>query len=122
MRISIPSLAVLMLLAGCAAHAPKAPPLAYCINSSITQDGKTVGAPMIQAIPGKTASIIVDGTTPFSMLLTATPEGDNRVRLVADITTNGGHLAPTLVVREGKKASVSNDIITWAVTTSRCDG
>ena len=123
MRASILSFATLATLAGCVAHQPTATTaLTYCIQSNITQNGKVVGAPTIQAVAGKTASIIVDGTTPFSMLITATPEAEDRVRLAADITTNGGHIAPTLVVQEGKQATVSNDTVSWAVTTSRCDG
>ena len=123
MHLSIFSLAALLLLGGCAtSESNTAKPVTYCINSSITQNGKTVGAPVIQAMAGQTASIIVDGTTPFSMLVTATPETGGRIRLVADISTNGGHIAPTMVVREGKAATISNENLTWTATTTRCEG
>ena len=123
MQASTFPFAALMLLGGCAAAESNIrKPLTYCINSTITQNGKTVGAPVIQASAGQTASIIVDGTTPFSMLVTATPEPGARIRLVADISTNGGHIAPTMVVREGKAATISNENLTWTATTTRCEG
>jgi hypothetical protein len=110
---------VLCLLAGLSFASP---PGSYEISAKLTHGGQVFAAPSAVLLANKPASIEVTGADGYKLTLTVTDLAPDKIKVAAHLDSAHGVMAPTVVVRTGKPASVSVGDLGLELTVSRGDG
>ena len=97
-------IATLSLAVGHAAE----PKTVYTIGFDIKHMGQTVGAPIVVVREGTEGSIELPGPSGYKMTFIATDVGDGKTKVATTFTSNQGTSSPTLIVKEGHAALVSD--------------
>lgn len=98
------------------------PPGSYEVAARLTHAGKSFAAPSAVVLANKLASIEVSGPDGYRLTLTLTDLAPDKIQVAAKVDSSYGSMAPTVVVRPGKSASVSVGELGLELTVSRSDG
>ena len=98
------------------------PPGSYEVSAKLTQGGQTFAAPSAVVLANKPASIEVIGPNGYKLTLTVTALAPEQLQVAAQLDSAYGSMAPTVVVRPDKPASVSLGDLGLELTVSRGGG
>ena len=89
------------------AHAAK-PEKLYTIAFDISHMGQTIGAPIVVVREGTEGSMELAGPSGYKMTFVATDVGDGKTKVATTFTSNQGTSSPTVIVKDGHAALVSD--------------
>ena len=98
------------------------PPSSYAVSAKLMQAGQTFAVPSAVVLANKPASIEVTGPDGYKLTLTITELAPDKIQVAAYVDSSHGSMAPTVVVRPDKPASVSVGDLGLELTVSRGDG
>ncbi|WP_162615842.1 hypothetical protein [Solilutibacter oculi] len=98
------------------------PPGSYEVSAKLTHGGQAFAAPSAVVLANKPASIEVTGPDGYKLTLTVTDLAPDKIQVAAHLDSAYGSMAPTVVVRPDKSASVSVGDLGLELTVSRGDG
>ena len=98
------------------------PPGSYAVSARLTHAGQAFAAPSAVVLANKPASIEVTGPDGYKLTLTVTDLAPDKIQIAAHLDSSHGSIAPTVVVRPDKPASVSIGDLGLELTVSRRDG
>ena len=90
-----------------AAHAAE-PEKLYTIAFDISHMGQTIGAPIVVVREGTEGSMELAGPSGYKMTFIATDAGDGKTKVVTTFASNHGTSSPTVIVKDGHAAFVSD--------------
>ena len=83
------------------------PPGAYEVSAKLMHAGQPFATPNAVVLADKPASIGVTGPGGYKLMLTVTDIAPDKIQVAASLDSSHGSMAPTVVVRPGRPASVS---------------
>ena len=84
------------------------PKTVYTIGFDIKHMGQTVGAPIVVVREGTEGSMELAGPSGYKMTFIATDAGDGKTKVVTTFASNHGTSSPTVIVKDGHAAFVSD--------------
>ena len=90
-----------------AAHAAE-PEKLYTIAFDISHMGQTIGAPIVVVREATEGSMELAGPSGYKMTFIATDVGDGKTKVATTFTSNQGTSSPTVIVKDGHAALVSD--------------
>ena len=90
-----------------AAHAAE-PEKLYTIAFDISHMGQTIGAPIVVVREATEGSMELAGPSGYKMTFIATDVGDGKTKVATTFTSNQGTSSPTVIVKDGHAAFVSD--------------
>ena len=103
------SLLAALIATSSLAQAPAAEPeKLYTIAFDVSHMGQTIGAPVVVVREGTEGSMELPGPSGYKMTFIATDVGDGKTKVATTFTSNQGTSSPTLIVKEGHAALVSD--------------
>jgi hypothetical protein len=79
----------------------------YEVSARLLHDGKSFATPAAVIAAGQPASIEVSGADGYKLTLTVTGAGADGIKVVAELDSAYGSMAPTVTVHPDRPASVS---------------
>lgn len=80
----------------------------YSVSTRFSHDGTVFATPRLTVAAGREARIESLGKDGYAVMLVVTDASDGSVSLKTNLHTAFGDLRPSLVMREGQVASISN--------------
>ncbi len=87
---------------------PAEPQKLYTIAFDVSHMGKTIGAPIVVVREGTEGSMELAGPSGYKMTFIATDAGDGKTKVVTTFASNHGTSSPTVIVKDGHAAFVSD--------------
>ena len=116
-----PKITTILVLCLSAGLSFASPPDSYQVSAKLTRAGQTFAAPSAVVLANKPASLEVTGPDGYKLTLTVTDLAPDKIQVAAHLDSAYGSMAPTVVVRPDKSASVSIGDLGLELTVSRGD-
>lgn len=113
------TIAGVVVLAAGAAFQVAAAADTYKVSATLSHAGEVIGSPTALVRADEPASVSVSGEGGYTFSFTVSELAPDEIRVAANVSTVHGDMAPTLVVRPGKTATVASGELTLALTVSR---
>ena len=91
----------------------------YKLAFSISQDGKPLASPVVVVREGVLGTVEMSGPNGIKLDFTVTDVGDSKLKIVTHVVLPRGSSSPTIVVREGRAATISDGNVELQVTATR---
>ena len=104
-----------LALSACASTNPEK---LYRLAFSISQDGKPLASPEVVVREGVTGSVDMSGPNGIKLDFTVTDLGDNKLKISTHVVSARGSSSPTIIVRPGQPASISDGNVELQVTAN----
>ena len=80
----------------------------YTISFDISHMGKAIGAPVVVVREGNEGSMELAGPSGYKMTFVATDAGDGKTKVATTFVSDQGTSSPTVIVKDGQAALVSD--------------
>ena len=101
-------LAALIATSGLTVVHAAEPEKLYTIAFDVSHMGKTIGAPIVVVREGAEGSTELVGPSGYKMTFIATDVGNGKTKVVTTFASNQGTSSPTVIVKNGHAALVSD--------------
>ena len=107
MRVSSLLAALIATLSLAVGHAEE-PEKLYTIAFDVSHKGQSIGAPIVVVREGTEGSMELAGPSGYKMTFIATDVGDGKTKVATTFTSSQGTSSPTVIVKDGHAALVSD--------------
>ena len=94
----------------------------YTVRAGLSHRGDTFATPVVTLKNNTPASIEVSGADGYTLTLTVTDLGHDRLRIATRLNSSYGSIAPVLLVEAGQTASISVGDLGLTFTANRNGG